>query len=93
MPNLPTLGDVAYELIEKENRKDTFVNTAKSCAKAHASMYKKFLAGATKYITKNDKYAEKIMNISNKKVVAGTVALELCANYLLMKWSNNWGGK
>lgn len=92
---LLTLGDIALGALEKNNRKDTFVKTAKACAKDFSKDRKNVVAGFCKYVLRNEKLAKKVFDIknSNKKMFAAFLAAETLGCFILTKLCSDWGTK
>ena len=74
-----TASDIAWYALEKENRADTFVNTAKKCSKAFTKDTKKGVSWILNKC-KWEKGAEFINKLSNKKMFAGALGAGILIN-------------
>lgn len=88
--------DIATEgALTKGNRKDTFVETAKSCAKSFNKDRKNTVAWFCKKVLRNEDLAKKVFNISNnnKKMFATFFAVETLIAFAMIKLLSDWGSK
>jgi len=80
-----TGAEIASRAIPKENRADTFVNTAKKCAKEFTAEGRKDLQWVLKKV-KWDKAAEYVEKLSTKKMFAGVAGLAILANATIINF-------
>lgn len=78
-----TGAEIATRALSKENRADTFVNTAKKCAKEFTQEGRKDLQWVLKKV-KWDKAAEYIEKLSTKKMFAGVAGLAILGNAIVI---------
>lgn len=93
---LLTAMSMTYPLFSnKELRKDTFFGTTKECVKLRAKEIKDLLYGGAKKILRNEKLADKITKIpiNNKRFAAIAVALNVLADFALLKLAYSIGSK
>ena len=88
-------GEIALEAFTASNRKDSFVNTAKACAKSFNKDRRNLVSGFCKYILRNEKLAKKVFDIksSNKKMFAAFFAVETLGAFALTKLCSDWSTK
>ena len=75
--------DIAWYALNKENRADTFVNTAKKCAKAFAEDGRKNTTWVLNKL-KWDKGVEYINKLSSKKMFAGALGAAVMINAVVI---------
>ena len=82
-------------LFNKNLRKDTFVKTAKACAKNFTTNCKNIAAGFCKYILRSDKLANKAFNLApnNKLVFAAGMLLNTAFYAGIMKMAMDSASK
>lgn len=68
-----TAASIATRALVKENRADTFVNSAKKCAKVYTAENRLALQNFCKNVLKWDRAAEYLGKLSNKKMFGGLV--------------------
>ena len=76
-------ADIAWYAVDKENRADTFVKTAKKCAKVFAEDGRKNINWVLNKL-KWDKGAEYISKLSNRKMFAGAFGAAVMINAVVI---------
>ena len=86
------LIDAAFD---KELRKDTFINTAKECAKDFTGNWKNVFAGIAKYGLRQEELGNKIFNLANnnKKIFAAAFLIETLFYTGCVKLGMDWASK